>query len=122
MAAKISPFTEEEFPDNEVMMIDKIDSSTLGGTKFESSTKNMAKTVFPIINDNASVKIRLSTLEATVGTQCEYNRHTLDSFGNLADNLNVVDLNLQDLLRQAHEHFTAVIADMKKEYDHKYDT
>lgn len=119
MAAKIAPFTEEEFPENEVMMIDKSDSSKLGGTKFDSSTKTMAKTVFPIINDNASVKIRLSTLEATVSTQSDYNRHTLDSFGNLADNLNVVDLNLQDLLRQAHEHFTVVIANMKKEYDHK---
>ena len=119
MAAKISPYSAEDFPENEVMMIDKGDDNKVAGTKFDISTKSMAKTAFPVINDNASVKIRLSTLESTSSTQIEYNRHTLDSFGNLADNLNVVDLNLQDLLRQAHDHFTVIIANLKKEYDHK---
>lgn len=120
MTAKISPFLDDlvEPASNEVVMIDKPDGP-VGNTKFDISTKKMEKISFPVINDNASVKIRLSTLESTVFTQSEFNRLNVESFGNLADNLNVVDSNLQDLLRQAHEHFTSVIAALKKEYDHK---
>jgi hypothetical protein len=115
MAAKISPFSDEtETP----MVIIEADDRTKR-TKFHSSTEAMAKTMFPVINDNASVKVRLSTLESTVETQSEYNRLTLASFSNLSDNLNNVDLNLQDLLKQTQEHFTNVIAAMKKENDHK---
>mmetsp|Transcript_6293 Transcript_6293/g.8780 ORF Transcript_6293/g.8780 Transcript_6293/m.8780 type:complete len:184 (-) Transcript_6293:244-795(-) len=114
MTAKVAPYLNESEMNN-------FDAELPSGTKFDVSTSQMAKTVFPIVNNNGSVKVRLSTLESTVETQSNYNRLTLDSFGNLADNLRTTDNNLQDLLRQTQEHFTNVIATLKKEYDHKFE-
>ena len=113
MAARVAPFLNE----SEQNMLE---TESPSGTKFDISTSNMAKTVYPIINNNASVKVRLSTLESTVEVQSYYNRLNLESFGNLADNLLLTDNNLQELLRKTQEHFTNVIASIKKEYDHKF--
>jgi len=113
MAARVAPFLNE----SEQNMLE---TESPSGTKFDISTSNMAKTVYPIINNNASVKVRLSTLESTVEVQSNYNRLNLESFGNLADNLLLTDNNLQELLRKTQEHFTNVIASIKKEYDHKF--
>jgi len=118
MAAKVAPFLDEE----PVRTENAMDLENIVGresTKFDNSTAQMAKTQYPLINNNGTVKIRLSTLESTVEVQNDYNRLTLDSFGNLADNLRATDVNIQDLLRQTQEHFTNIIANLKKEYDHK---
>mmetsp|Transcript_6019 Transcript_6019/g.8425 ORF Transcript_6019/g.8425 Transcript_6019/m.8425 type:complete len:192 (+) Transcript_6019:52-627(+) len=122
MTAKVAPFLDESDLNNPTENNNmEIENERQSSTKFDISTKQMAKTVYPIINNNASVKIRLSTLESTIEVQNDYNLLTLDSFGNLADNLRSADVNLQDLLRQTQDHFTNVIASLKKEYDHKFE-
>lgn len=87
---------------------------------FEQRVERLSSLAFPTVDSEASVKGRLSTLEATVAVQSEHNRQGENSLLNLSRNLEEVDINIKTLILNMQADFDARLTALKKEYDHRF--
>ena len=76
---------------------------------------------FPVVDTNASVKGRLSTLEGTASTQIAYNKQNEAALNSLSKNLHDVDGNIKTLILSMQNDFDQRLLSLKKEYDHRFD-
>lgn len=88
-------------------------------TKFEQVLEKLNNTYFPAIDPDISVKARISILEATVHSQKEYNKHNVESFATLSNDINLMDQNLKKIIIDMQMDFEKRLTLFKKEYDHR---
>ena len=90
-------------------------------SKFEQSLDKFSTITYPPLNANDTIKNRLGTMESISMTQAELNRASQESFLNLSGDLHATENNLKDLLLQMQSAYDQKLANLKKEYDHRFE-
>lgn len=87
--------------------------------RFDHTVNRLATRPFPELNENASMKTRIMTLERTAEVQGDYNKLSHRSFMNLSNDVHGLEDHIKDLMQQMQNSFDNKLATMKKEYDHR---
>lgn len=88
---------------------------------FEKNTEDLAKVSFTALDPTCSVKERISRLESTASSQSDYNNLTFEALQSGNSNLQLTDINIRDLIDKTEKGIYNTIAELKAEYDHKFD-
>ena len=79
----------------------------------------MASLNYPDIDQQASVKARISALETAAGTQSTYNKCNDLALHLMEKHVQDVDGNIKNLLLSMQSDFDQRISSLQKEYDHR---
>ncbi len=90
--------------------------------RFDHTVGKLSTRPFPEVNENASMKSRIATLERTAEVQGDYNKLSHRTFMNLSNDVHGLEEHIKDLMAQMQNNFDNKLASMKKEYDHRYES
>ena len=88
---------------------------------FQDGISLLEALLLPTPNSQANVKSRLNTLEEGIQVQSSVNNMVLDSFNNLNSDAEEKNRQLTKELRDITEGFHRQFADLKKEYNHRFE-
>mmetsp|Transcript_22336 Transcript_22336/g.37366 ORF Transcript_22336/g.37366 Transcript_22336/m.37366 type:complete len:194 (-) Transcript_22336:295-876(-) len=91
------------------------------GNKFDLDMDHLATIPFPAVDSNSSMKNRINCLEITAERQAEHNNVAHQTFTSLSNNVKHVDENIKSLLLSMQNDFDQRLAQLKKEYDHRFE-
>lgn len=107
-------------PSSRMENVPPIPDAQAHSTKYNNTFQQLANVPFPAMNHEASVKMRISTLEAAAEAQADFNQTACRTFTDLNGSLHGAEDLIKLMLKQAQDAFDARLAQMKKEYDHRY--
>jgi hypothetical protein len=110
--ARISPYVNES--KKEPAPIDDV-----GSNKIDASLEKLSIINLPILNPTASVKQRITNLEASSDTQASINNLQYECLSNSRDDLRYVTAEFSQALIDLQTSYDAKLASIKKEYDHR---
>ncbi len=111
-------YDEQKSPHFEVDPI--VEEEEYNENKFSDTVQRLSNQPFPEpMNDQSSMKNRISNLERTAEVQTDFNKLSHRTFVNLSGDLQTTEETLKDLINQVQNSFDSKLAAMKKEYDHR---
>ncbi len=111
-------YDEQKSPQFDVEPI--VEEEEYNENKFNDTVQRLANQPFPEpMNDQCSMKNRITNLERTAEVQSDFNKLSHRTFINLSGDLVSTEEALKDLINQVQNTFDSKLASMKKEYDHR---
>jgi hypothetical protein len=96
-----------------------IQTGKRGLTAFDKTLSSLSVVPFPNVNNERSMKDRISCLETTVEVQSVNNKLSVESFQGIAKNLDMADDAIRTIIKDVKAMTDATIAELKRDYDHK---
>lgn len=88
---------------------------------FQSNRKAFINAPLPVLDSQASLKERLTTLEDTADGQAKLNGLTIAMMNNIDRIMYEKEANLQKTILALQEHILEDVNSFKREYDHKFE-
>ena len=86
---------------------------------FDDHHEGMKKLSFPDMQPFISMKDRITLLEEGFAVQQKMNKLTYDTFTDVSNDLHSTDIKLQNAIDAVEKRFTAEIAQLRREYEHR---
>jgi hypothetical protein len=88
--------------------------------KFESALNNLGSFTFKEVDDQAILKVKVSSLESNQQALIKYNDSSQEATHLLFDAMNINDSNIRDSIALMQQAFDQRIQKLQTEYDHRF--